>query len=198
MRRRVAALLVVFSMATGAYAERTQWRGRGQERIPASKSEPSMSIVVGFGIEERHFIVDWFHDSKNLNGPAPRTRQPRTPAAGPARTTGEKREASSWAGEEARTVAARSSRRRCRNCPRDTAASSSATTSSCWTKQRPSLWTSSPESFSSLQFRSRLSSSSGCTVRPRASAAVTNFCRTRAARDSSNVNDPFGRVMVIS
>jgi|SRR5688572_3904348 len=71
MRRRVAALLVVISMAAGASAEGTQGRGRGQERIPASKTDPSMSIVVGFGIEERHFIVDWFHDSQNLNGLPP-------------------------------------------------------------------------------------------------------------------------------
>ena len=71
MRRRVAALLVVISMAAGASAEGIQGRGRGQDRIPASKSEPSMSVVVGFGVEERHFIVDWFHDSQNLKGLPP-------------------------------------------------------------------------------------------------------------------------------
>ena len=71
MRRRVAALLVVVSMSAGASAEGIQGRGRNQDRTPASKSEPSMSIVVGFGVEERHYIVDWFHDSENLNGLPP-------------------------------------------------------------------------------------------------------------------------------
>ena len=71
MRRRVAALLVVISMSAGASAEGIQGRSRIQDRIPASKSERSMSIVVGFGIEERHYIVDWFHDSQNLTGLSP-------------------------------------------------------------------------------------------------------------------------------
>ena len=71
MRRRVAALLVVVSVSAGASAEGIQGRGRIQDRTPASKSEPSTSIVVGFGVEERHYIVDWFHDSKNLNGLSP-------------------------------------------------------------------------------------------------------------------------------
>ncbi|HZI51413.1 MAG TPA: hypothetical protein VFE29_06295 [Terriglobia bacterium] len=68
MRRRVAALLVVISVSAGAFAEGIQGRGRGQDRISASKSESSGSIVVGFGIEERDYIVDWFHDSQNLEG----------------------------------------------------------------------------------------------------------------------------------
>jgi hypothetical protein len=71
MRRRVAALLVVYLMASAASAERTQWRGRSQDRGSASKVEPSMSVVVGFGIEERYYIVDWFHDLQNLKGLPP-------------------------------------------------------------------------------------------------------------------------------
>lgn len=71
MRRRVSALLVICSIATAASAEGTQGRGRGQDRGSSPTSGSSASIVVGFGIEERQFIVDWFHDSKNLSGLPP-------------------------------------------------------------------------------------------------------------------------------
>jgi hypothetical protein len=71
MRRRVAALLVVVSMATGASAEGILGRSRTIEREPAARAVRSMSIVVGFGVEERRYILDWFHDSNNLNALSP-------------------------------------------------------------------------------------------------------------------------------
>lgn len=66
MRRRVAALLVVVSMATGASAEGILGRTRSIDKEPAARAVRSVSIVVGFGVEERRYILDWFHDSNNL------------------------------------------------------------------------------------------------------------------------------------
>jgi len=71
MRRRVAALLVVVSMATGASAEGILGRSRSIEREPAARAVRSISIVVGFGVEERRYILDWFHDSDNLRALPP-------------------------------------------------------------------------------------------------------------------------------
>jgi hypothetical protein len=71
MRRRVAALLVVVSMATGASAEGILGRSRSIDKEPAAKAVRSVSIVVGFGVEERRYILDWFHDSNNLKGLPP-------------------------------------------------------------------------------------------------------------------------------
>lgn len=71
MRRRVAALLVVFSVATGASAEGILGRSRSTDREPAVKGVRSVSIVVGFGVEERRYILDWFHDSNNLKALSP-------------------------------------------------------------------------------------------------------------------------------
>jgi len=68
MRRRVAALLVVCSIATGASAEGILGRNRSIDREPAARSVRSVSIVVGFGAEERRYILDWFQDSNNLKG----------------------------------------------------------------------------------------------------------------------------------
>jgi hypothetical protein len=62
---------VVFSMAAGASAEGTLGRNRWQDREPATRAVRSVSIVVGFGVEERRYIVDWFHDSQNLQGLPP-------------------------------------------------------------------------------------------------------------------------------
>jgi hypothetical protein len=66
MRRRVAALLWGLSLAAGASAEGTLGRNRWQDREPAARAVRSVSIVVGFGVEERRYIVDWFHDSQNI------------------------------------------------------------------------------------------------------------------------------------
>jgi len=71
MRRRVAALLVVVSMATGASAEGILGRSRSIDKEPAARAVRSVSIVVGFGVEERRYILDWFHDSNNLKGLLP-------------------------------------------------------------------------------------------------------------------------------
>ena len=71
MRRRVAALLVVVSMATGASAEGILGRSRSIEKEPAARAVRSVSIVVGFGDEERRYILDWFHDSDNLRALPP-------------------------------------------------------------------------------------------------------------------------------
>ena len=81
MRRRVAALLVVVSMATGASAEGIPRRSRSIDREPASKAVRSVKIVVGFGVEERSYILDWFRDSNNLKAlPQSSARREQLPA----------------------------------------------------------------------------------------------------------------------
>jgi hypothetical protein len=80
MRRRVAALLVVVSLATGASAEGILGRSRSTDREPAFKAVRSVSIVVGFGVEERLYILDWFHDSNNLKALPPSFAKRELPA----------------------------------------------------------------------------------------------------------------------
>ena len=68
MQRRFVTLgLVVLASVSIAFG---QGRGRGQGGGAAS-AQPSGAVSGGFGKDEARIIIDWFHDSNNLNGLPP-------------------------------------------------------------------------------------------------------------------------------
>jgi hypothetical protein len=66
MKRNLGAFIVMAFLTAGSSPAMAQGRNRGRDYAPESRPR-SASIFAGFGQDERRIIVDWFHDSRNLN-----------------------------------------------------------------------------------------------------------------------------------
>jgi hypothetical protein len=71
MHRRVAPGIVLVSVLAVVPAAMAQGRGRGANTTQTPAATSTVVAVGGFGREERRIIVDWFSDSRNLQGLPP-------------------------------------------------------------------------------------------------------------------------------
>lgn len=71
MQRKVALGIVLVSLLAAVPAAIGQGRGRGGRTAETPVATSAVVSVGGFGSDERSIIVDWFSDSRNLEGLPP-------------------------------------------------------------------------------------------------------------------------------
>lgn len=70
MKRTIAIGILAASLLPAA-SLMAQGRGRGGQGTSSGGNAVTASVTVGFGRDDRRIIVDWFSDSRNLQGLPP-------------------------------------------------------------------------------------------------------------------------------